>query len=154
MSNAILQELREIRRLLEIIAMSPKYWEYIPTKTDTPFVIPAGSKKTILDVKETGKVLGILAITDNPDVYVEVSFDGKRIGRSLRELYEIGLTKCTPGFFWILKWDEANNVYIAIYTPPGEPASYFGHFEFTVYAPKDSPATVSYVIHRYRLKSL
>ena len=131
--------------------MSPKYWEYKPIKTDTPYIIPAGSKSTVLDLRETGKVMSIIAITDNPEIYVEFSFDGERTGRTLRDIYELGLDSYNPAYIWIVKWDDVNNRYVVAFTP-AEPITYFGHFEFTVYAPNDSPATVSYVVHRYRLK--
>jgi hypothetical protein len=144
--------LQDIRKYLAIMVMSPRFWEYVPVKTDTPFIIPPGGKQTVLDVKETGKILSIVAVTNNPDVYCEVSFDGKKIGRTPRELYSLGLTECIPGSFWIKKWDDDNKVYVIVYTPPGEPLSYFGHFSFVVYAPKDSSVTVSYILHRYRLK--
>ena len=153
LADEILVELQEIKKLLRVIAMSPKYWEYKPIRTDTLYVIPAGGKSTVLDIKETGKLIAIVAITNNPDVYVVLSFDGERMGKTLRELYESGFTSYNPAYFWIVKWDEQNNRYIAAFTP-AEPIMYFGHFEFTVYAPRDSPATVSYVVHRYRLKEV
>ena len=145
------ENLKVIKKLLVLQTLSPEFWEIKLTDVDTPITIPAGCKKVLVDEKEVGRLIAVVARVDNPDVAVEVRIDNTIAKSTLRELYTIGLNSFNPSTFWVSKFDPQNNAYVAVYTPT-PPREYFKHVKVTVYAPSDSPVQLLYSIYRYKVK--
>ena len=151
----ILQELRKLNRTLDLLlaysTVSPKHWELLLVDVDTPVVIPAGTSKVIVDEKEFGRLFAILVTVNNRDTEVEVRIDDTVAKQSVQGLYNAGMTTFNPSTFWLSKYDEVNDVYVAAFTPiPWR--DYFNHVKVTVYAPSDSPVSLTYSSYRYRLR--
>jgi len=144
--------LKQILKQLKILNLDPEYWEFKPLDVDKQLVIRRGETKTILDVKERGKLVALSAETNNPDVYLEIRLDDKPpIRGTPRSLYLTGLIGQNPRTFWLSRYDTENNIYVAWLTPV-PPLDYTGHIKFIARAPPDSDVVFTYSIYRYCLR--
>ncbi len=155
MSERIIEELRKLNRTLERLlaysTVSPDYWEVKLIDVDTPISIAPRGSKVVVDEQEVGRVFAIVASVNNKDAVVEVQIDDTIARNSIQGLYNAGMTSFNPSTFWLAKYDEANDSYVAAYTPvPWR--DYHRRVKVTVYAPSNSAVSFTYLIYRYRFR--
>lgn len=151
----LIEELRKLNRSLNLLlaygTVSPDYWELLLIDVDSPVIVPAGEKKVIVDEHEFGRLFSIVVNVNNKNTEVEVRIDDTVAKQTVQGLYNAGMTSFNPSTFWLSKWDEINDVYVACFTPiPWR--DYFSHVKVTVYAPSDSAVSFTYSVYRYKLK--
>lgn len=107
-------------------AIAPAYTDLLENYTIRKYMrgpdesIAAKSEHVVLERSITGFFVFAYLRTNNPDVAVVVDLYGDGtldIVLSPRRLYEDGLLAPSGSSAWVARYDETNNVYVALFTP-------------------------------------
>ncbi|RLI70648.1 hypothetical protein DRO97_10630 [Archaeoglobales archaeon] len=80
---------------------------------------------------------------------VDVEFDNSYSHNTISEMYASGFNSYNPSFFWVLKYDAANSIFSAAYTP-AIPRDFLEYCNIIVTPSKN--AQLSYAVYWYKFK--
>jgi hypothetical protein len=143
--------LEELVYQLKIASNDPSVWEIVVIDVDTPIVVKAKDKLTIVDSCESGKLIAVAITTTDKDTIIEFEIDNILMRTTPAKLYDDGLVGYNTAYLWLSRYDETENKYVVWFTPvPDRP--YFSRLR--IEATPQSNALLSYSCYRYRRRKL
>jgi len=141
--------LTELVRQLRIVSNDPEYWEIIVDDVDTPTLLLANNKFSIVNVDERGKLVAASITITDKNALLEYELDDMTIRTTPSILYQDGLLGYNPGYPWLSRYDDSNNEYVIWFTPVPD-RHYFTKIRIEV--TPTTNATITYSCYRYRFR--
>jgi len=111
----------------------------------------ASNEKIAFFQHEGAGILNFLLVqADTPDFSIIISADGKETTNSIKALYNLGLTFPLRNFFFVSRYDTANNIYVVVYDPLS-PLSFSRYCHITAYNESAAAAKFTAVISAVKI---
>jgi len=147
--DRFIEYLSELVKQLKIASNDPDVWDMAVVDVDTPTVVRAREKLTIVNSLESGRLVAVAITTTDRNTLIEFEIDTSLMRITPRELYNDGLVGYNSAYPWLSKYDDTDNKYMVWFTPVPERIY---HSKIRVEVTPTTSASVTYSCYRYKLK--